>query len=122
MYKIAPKNNELNFCYIGHTIDFKDRKRQHVRNTTSEDDKHYNLKQYKTIREPGGWDEWEMLEIEKFKCKSKLEARMREQELIQQYNANLNSCNAYTSEEQRKELKKQITQKYREDNKELLKE
>jgi hypothetical protein len=122
MYKISPKNDELNFCYIGHTTDFKDRKRQHIRNATNVNDKHYNLKQYKAIREHGGWDEWEMTEIEKFTCKSKLEARMREQELIQQYNANLNSCNAYISEEQRKEIKKQITNKYRQENKELLKE
>jgi len=122
IYKIYPKNAELNFCYIGHTTNFKDRKRQHIRNTKNEFDKHYNLKQYKIIRENGGWDEWEMVEIEKFNCKTKLEARMREQELIEQHSANLNSCKAYITEDERKSTKNAITEKYREENKEKVRE
>lgn len=122
MYKIAPKNSELKSCYIGHTTNFCERKRNHIRNTITKNDKHYHLKHYESIRQTGGWDEWEMVEIEKFIGKTKLEARIREQELINEYSANLNSLKAYISEEDRNVLKKQITQKYREENKELLKE
>jgi len=123
MYKICPKNKALGFCYIGHTVNFNERQRHHIRNTYNTNDaKHYHLKHYEFIRNNGGWDEWEMIEIENFKGKTKMEARIREQELIEQHNANLNSCKAYISEEQRKELKKQITNKYRQENKELLKE
>ena len=44
MYKVCPKNKELNFCYIGQTANFENRKRQHIRNTTCETDKkHYHL-------------------------------------------------------------------------------
>lgn len=122
MYKIAPKNAELKCCYVGHTTNFDNRKRAHIRNTTKVDDKHYHLKHYETIRQTGGWDEWEMVEIERGQYNTKLEARIREQELIYEHGANLNSLKAYVSEEQRKKLKKQITEKYREENKELLKE
>jgi len=123
MYKICPKNTDLKYCYIGQTTNFGNRQRQHLKNTvTKSDKKHYHLKHYQAIRENGGWDEWEMVEIEKFNGKTNLEARMREQELIKQNNANLNSVSAFVTEEQRVSTKKAITEKYREENKELLKE
>ena len=123
MYKICPKNKELNYCYIGQTTNFTKRKKQHLKNTVNESDKkHYHLKHYETIRQNGGWNEWEIIEIEKFNGKTNLEARMREQELIEEYHANLNSVSAFVSEQERVATKKAITEKYRENNKELLKE
>jgi hypothetical protein len=121
-YKIIPKNNDINYCYVGHTTNFTNRNQQHKKHVKNENYNKSHYKLYQTIRQNGGWDEWEMIEIEKLNCETKLKARIREQELIEQHNANLNSLKAYISEEQRKELKKQITQKYREENKELLKE
>ena len=38
MYKIAPKNSELKYSYIGHTTNFCERKRHHIRNTTTENE------------------------------------------------------------------------------------
>lgn len=123
MYKICPKNKELNFCYIGQTTNFNRRKYQHKKNTINENDKkHYHLQHYETIRNNGGWDEWEMVEIEKLYGKTKVEARMREQELIIEHKANLNTLNAFITEEERKATKKAITEKYRIENKQLLKE
>jgi hypothetical protein len=123
MYKICPKNKNLDYCYIGQTHNFTDRKRQHIRNTICETDKkHYHLKHYETIRNNGGWDEWEIVEIEKILCKTKLEARMREQELIKEYNANLNSVSAFVTEEERKATKNAITTKFKIENKSYVKE
>jgi hypothetical protein len=123
MYKVCPKNKELNFCYIGQTANFENRKRQHIKNTTCETDKkHYHLKHYQTIRENGGWDDWEMIELEKFNGKTKVEARIREQELIKEHNSNLNMLSAYITEEERKATKKKCTEKFREENKEYLAE
>jgi hypothetical protein len=121
-YKIIPKNNYINYCYVGHTTNIANRNRQHKKHVENDNYNKSHYKLYQTIRHNGGWDEWEMLEIEKLNSITKLEARIREQELIEQHNANLNTLNAYISEEQRKELKKQITNKYRQENKELLKE
>lgn len=122
MYKIYPKNSNLNYCYIGHTNNFVFRKRQHKLPCIDISHSKSHIKLYQVIRENGGWDEWEMIELEKFNGKTKLEARIREQELMKIHNANLNILNAYISEEDRNTLKKQITQKYREENKEYLKE
>lgn len=122
MYKIYPKNSDLNYCYIGHTNNFNFRKRQHKLPCVDINHSKSHIKLYQIIRQNGGWDEWEMIEIEKFNGKTKLEARIREQQLIEEHNANLNSLNAYITEEQRKLTKKQITEKYRQENKELLKE
>lgn len=122
MYKIIPKNTDLNYCYIGHTNNFVFRKRQHMLPCVDITHTKSHLKLYETIRQNGGWDEWEMVEIEKFIGKTKLQARIREQELMTIHNANLNMLNAYITEDERKTTKNAITQKYREENKELLKE
>jgi hypothetical protein len=122
MYKIYPKNSNLNYCYIGHTNNFSFRKSQHKLPCIDITHSKSHFKLYKTIRENGGWDEWEMIEIEKFYNKTKLEARMREQALIKIHNANLNMLNAYITEDERKANKIAITEKYRLENKELLKE
>jgi hypothetical protein len=123
IYHFICKDASIVDTYVGHTTNFAARKRQHMRNTVCETDKkHYHLKHYETIRNNGGWDEWEMVEIEKFNCKTKLEARIREQELIQEHNANLNTLNAFITEEERKQKKKSITEKFRMENKELIRE
>lgn len=123
MYKICPKNKELNYCYIGQTTNFENRQKQHIKNTINQSDKkHYHLKHYQTIRENGGWNQWEMIKLEEFNGKTNLEARIREQELIKEHNANLNSLSAYITEQERAATKKAITEKYRQENKELLKE
>lgn len=122
MYKICPKNKDLNFCYVGHTANFNKRKYEHKKQSISENDTKSHQKHYETIRNNGGWNEWEMTIIEIYNCKTKLEARMREQQLIEEYNANLNTLNAFISEEKRKLIKKKITDKYKAENKELISE
>ena len=121
-YKIVPKNKELNYNYVGQTTNFINRKLQHKQQVENENYNKSHYKLYKTIRQNGGWNEWEMIEIEKLNGKTRLESRMREQELIEEYKSNLNILNAYITEEERLSRKKTITEKYREENKELLKE
>ena len=122
MYKIIPKNKNLNYCYVGHTTDFPSRKYQHKLACINETHTKMHFKLYQVIRENGGYNEWQIIEIEKFNNKTNLEARIREQELIIEHKANLNTLNAYITEDERAANKKEITQKYREKNKELLKE
>jgi hypothetical protein len=123
MYKIQPKNNDLFFSYIGHTADFSKRCEAHKRNTTNiKDRKHYHLKVYQTIRDNGGWDEWEIIELEKYICNDKMKARMREQELMFTHNTNLNTCKAFITEDERKKKKQEITNKYKAEHVELIKE
>jgi hypothetical protein len=122
MYKICPIDKLLNYCYIGHTSNFNSRKTHHKAYSENPNLNKSHQKLYTTIYNNGGWSNWEMVEIEQFKCKTKLEARIREQQLIEELNANLNSCSAYISEEKRKEIKKTITDKYRKENKAKIRE
>jgi hypothetical protein len=120
MYKILPKNAALEYCYIGHTNNFAFRKQQHRSPCIETSHSKAHIKLYETIRNNGGWDDWEMIELEKFNNKTKLEARIREQELIKEHNANLNMLSAYITEDERQANKKAITEKFREENKEYL--
>ena len=122
MYKILPKNAALEYCYIGHTNNFAFRKQQHKAPCIDTLHSKAHIKLYETIRNNGGWDEWEMIELEKFNDKTKLEARIREQELIKEHNANLNMLSAYITEDERQANKKAITEKFRAENKEYLAE
>jgi hypothetical protein len=45
---------------------------------------------YKFMREHGGWENWNMIEIEKFSCNDSCEASRREEELIRLHRAELN--------------------------------
>lgn len=90
MYKLCPKNKDLNFCYVGRTANYKLQKYHHK---SSIDNINIKTPLVLCIRNSGGWNEWEMTEIEKFKCNSRLEGRIRQQTLIKQYNANLNIRN-----------------------------
>eukprot|EP01038_Epipyxis_sp_PR26KG_P014805 gene14805-19891_t len=49
------------------------------------------LKVYKTIIQNGGWDNWDMIELEKYPCLDANEAHGRERYYIEQLNANLNT-------------------------------
>ena len=122
MYKIIPKNKESIYCYVGHTNNFLKRKEFHIKSATDiNNNKHHQLV-YQTIYKNGGWDEWEMIEIEKFDCLTKLQARMREQQLIIEHNANINTLKAFITEDERRKKKKEITTKYISENVELIKE
>lgn len=63
VYMIKCKDNRNNACYIGKTNDFKRRKLQHKHLCNNSKTKHYNYKLYQLIREFGGWDAFEMVEI-----------------------------------------------------------
>lgn len=85
IYKIVCKDLNIIDIYVGHTTSFKDRKREHKSRC-----KTYNFKLYVMIRENGGWDNWDMIEIEKYSCKDKNEARARERYWYEKLSANIN--------------------------------
>lgn len=91
IYKFVCKDLTITDIYVGHTTSFKDRKREHKSRCNNENDKKYNLKLYKTIRDNVGWENWEMIEIEKFPCNDANEARTRERYWYEELNAKLNA-------------------------------
>lgn len=99
IYKICCKNPNIKDVYIGSTTNFKSRKNQHKSCCNNINNKSHNNYKYEFIRNNGGWNNWDMILIEKFPCNDSLELHKKEQEYIDEYNKNkiplLNLCFAY---------------------------
>ena len=118
IYSIT-SNGSPKDIYVGHTIDFEKRKNKHISVCNNPNANGYNIKLYQTIRDNGGFDNWNMDIIYHYKdCKNRRDAEVMEQVFIEKLNANLNMVRSYLDEEVKKEEKK----KYREDNKEKISE
>tara|TARA_R110000803_G_C11816455_1_gene301378 strand:- start:24 stop:389 length:366 start_codon:yes stop_codon:yes gene_type:complete len=78
-------------------------------------------KLYQTIRENNG--EWDMRPYRVFPCNSKTELEIEEERVRRELNADLNvlSCSGIDVEKSKK-TKKRVTDKWRVDNKERIKE
>ena len=117
--------------YVGSTCNFTHRKHCHKYSLNNENDKAYNYKLYKIIREND--NEWDMQPYKLFPCKNKMEMEIEEERCRVELNADLNSMFCYGhNTKQRKEYHKQrrlnnivcreYIKQYRIDNKERLKE
>jgi len=78
IYKICSKDPLITDTYTGSTTNFMKRKQQHKCNCHNVKHKSYNYYVYKFIRENGGWDNWQMLELEHFPCNTQHELALRE--------------------------------------------
>jgi len=97
IYKIYCKDETITDIYVGHTTNFHVRKYQHKNSCNNS--KNNNIKIYKTIRENGGWNNWNMVEIAKYNCKNSTEARIKEQEHYEILKASLNSYPPYINKQ-----------------------
>jgi hypothetical protein len=128
-YKIVSKDENIKEIYIGKTTNFKRRVIQHKSNCYNENNRTYNYKIYKIIRENGGWNNFDIIEIETNEYDNK-DSAIKERELIEELNANLNivipsrTRKEYYEKniEKIKEKTNIYNKKYRENNKEYFKE
>ena len=124
-YKIVSKDNNIKDCYVGKTTNFKRRIIEHKSICNNVNLKNYNLKIYKFIRENGGINNWEFIEIEKSEYDDKNSA-FKERELIEELNANLNiiipSRTKKEYYENNKEYFKENNKEYNNNNKDKAKE
>jgi hypothetical protein len=77
IYKLCCKDIYIIDIYVGHTTDMRRRKWQHKTNCNNEKNKVYNLNVYQFIRNNGGWDNWDMIEIERFEAIDGNDARKK---------------------------------------------
>ena len=91
IYKIICKDLRVKELYVGHTTDFIRRKNNHKKNSTNEKSRDFNYNVYVMIRKYGGWENWDMIEIEKFPCLDGNEARARERHFYDTLSPTLNS-------------------------------
>jgi hypothetical protein len=89
IYIIRPKHNNF-YMYIGHTINKDSRLKSHIKSTRTS-----NTKLYKTIRETGGWEHWEMVILDTQNCMNKTYALKLEQEWCEKLRPNLNSISPF---------------------------
>ena len=92
IYKLCCKDANIREIYIGSTTNFRHRKNEHKSSCNNENDKKHNTKVYKFIRENGGFENWDMVEIEKVNATDKKHLCKNERRVIEQLKPNLN-CN-----------------------------
>ena len=101
VYKLCCKNPEIKEIYVGSTENLYERRRKHKECsyglTKSKQSMCYV---YTYIRENGGWDNWEIIVIEKYNCEEKHELKYRERYWLETLNAKLNSLSPIKSKEE----------------------
>ncbi len=107
IYKICCKDINITEIYIGSTTNFTKRKSCHKTACNNDKSKEYNKYKYQFIRQNGGWENFEMIEIEKIdNCKNGNELRFRERHHVELLKASLN-----------KSVPNRTVTEYRKDNK-----
>ena len=136
-YQLCCKNTNITDIYIGSTTAFRNRKYQHKQCCNNENGKKYNKKAYQFIRNNGNFENWDMIEIEKYKATDKRELEKRERYWIDTLKPSLNiqiptqtikewyEINKDKIKEKAKEyyeINKDKIKEYRENNKDKRKE
>ena len=122
IYKIVCNDLNITDVYVGQTTNFTKRKAQHKYDCNNINRKEHNYKIYNTIRDNGGWQNWSMIEIEKYPCNDINEASARERYYYELLNAKLNkNCPARNDKEYYQDNKDKI-QEYRQNNKDKIQE
>jgi hypothetical protein len=132
IYKIVCKDVDIKECYVGQTTNFCRRKAAHKFNCNNINNEHNNVYVYQFIKQHNGWNNWDMVEVEKYNALDKLDAHKRERYWIETLQAKLNQQiptqtikewyikNENYNKNYYKQNKEQITiqnKKYREQNK-----
>jgi predicted GIY-YIG superfamily endonuclease len=109
IYKLCCKNLNISDIYVGHTTNMRKRKWQHKTACNNEKNKKYNYDVYQFIRANGGFDNFDMIEIERFEAIDGNDARKKERYYIETLKATLNIT-----------IPTRTCKEWREENKEIL--
>jgi hypothetical protein len=91
IYKIYCNDPAVTDVYVGHTINFVQRKHAHKQSCSNLKTMNYKCKVYEVIRNNGGWSNWKMEIVNFYNCRDHYEARQKEQEYFVSLKATLNS-------------------------------
>ncbi len=126
IYKICCKDTSIIDCYVGSTTCMRRRKSMHKFCCNNENDKRYNLNVYEFIRNNGGWNNWDIILVEKVNVSDGYELKKEERKWIEQLDATLNQViPTRTPKEYREKYKEKYKEKakeYYETNKKKLTE
>ena len=90
IYRLVCKDLSVKEFYIGSSTNFRQRKSSHKSRCTKEGNKKYHYKVYKYMRNNGGWDNWDMVLLEKYPCNDEHELAKRERYWIEELKSSLN--------------------------------
>ena len=90
IYKLVSRDINIPELYVGSTCSFRARKCGHKKCCNNENDKKYKYNVYQYIRNNGGWDNFDMIQVEEFKHDTSRELHARERYWIEQLKATLN--------------------------------
>jgi hypothetical protein len=124
VYKLVCKDVNAPEVYVGSSTSLRNRRAGHKSDCNNENKKGYNLPVYKYIRENGGWQNWELLTIERIEYEFGFELKDRERHHMEALHATLNSCVpgrtvAEWHNDHKNEIK-QYQQQYYQDRKQIL--
>lgn len=126
MYKLVCNDLSVKDVYVGHTTLFRTRKSMHKTKCNNVNDASYNLLVYRVIRENGGWDAWQMIEIEKYPCNDENESTSRERHWYELLKATMNFQVPNRSIKEwkldNKDHVKEVKKEYESKNKEQIRE
>lgn len=105
VYIIRCKDKSITDCYIGSTNDIEDRKITHKKTCYNINTRGYNYKVYQFIRDNGGWDNFELIEICKYEDDKRKEM---EQYYIDFIKPSLNDKRAFGFDYERRNAYKKI--------------
>ena len=121
-YKIVNVNADCEMCYVGSSCDMKQRRQKHKYNCNNPNSKNYNNKVYKTIREHGGWCEFQIVELGTAEQLTHTESLVIEETYRIELKAAMNTYRCSITKDEMKERDKENKKHYRSDNAEKIKQ
>ena len=122
IYKLVSFDTTLTECYVGHTTNFTQRKKNHKNSYFNENHPNHFFPVYEFMREHGGWENFIMLQMEEFPCETKREAEIREEYWRKELNATLNGHQCFTTTEEKKIKNRKRVAKFNKKNPTYMKE
>jgi hypothetical protein len=125
VYKLCCIDPEIKEIYIGSTKNLRVRKGQHKYDCNTENNKNNKMKVYQFIRNNGGFDNWDIVQLERFEFNTKYELHARERHFIELLKPSLNKqkptrTKKEWNQENKEEIKENVKQYYEKNKKEIL--
>lgn len=114
IYKLVCYDTSITDCYVGATTNFKQRKSYHKNSYINPNNQNHFCPVYIFMRENGGWNNFKMVEIEKFPCETKRQAELREEYWRKELNATLNGQQAFLTDEEKRKKNRESVKRYSE--------
>ena len=78
IYKLVCADTRIIPCYVGSSTHFKNRKSTHKSSCCNPNNRAHNRHNYAFIRNHGGWENWNMIQVESYPCSTRLDLLQRE--------------------------------------------